>query len=57
MFGDDDVVCVLQIDGNDDCSATLRTSCLTVTVTAGTTYAIQLDGFNGSVGDLVFTIV
>ena len=38
-----------QIATDDDCHGVL-TSCVTVSVTAGASYAIQVDGYNGNWG-------
>ena len=46
-----DVTVTGQVASDDDCSGVL-TSCVTVSVTAGVSYAIQVDGYNGAWGEL-----
>ena len=43
------MVLLVQLASDDDCSGVL-TSCVTVSVTAGASYAIQVDGYNGNWG-------
>ena len=48
--------CLVQVSSNDDCSSTVLTSCVTVTLTAGTTYAFQVDGFNSAFGTVSIVV-
>ena len=48
--------CVVQVSSNDDCSSAVLTSCVTVTLTAGTTYAFQVDGFNSAFGTVSIVV-
>ena len=45
-----------RIAANDDCAGVV-TSCLTTTVTAGVTYAVQIDGYAGAAGDVGLTLM
>jgi hypothetical protein len=46
---------LVQLAANDDCGAS-TTSCIAVSVTHGTTYAIQVDGFQWSSGAITLSM-
>jgi hypothetical protein len=48
----------LQVDFNDDCvpESKVATSCLTVPVAAGASYAIQVDGYLAATGSVVIMV-
>ena len=45
-----------QITSDDDCSGAV-TSCVTVSVTVGQSYAIQVDGYNGAWGAVSLSVM
>ena len=49
------VVLLVQLASDDDCNGVL-TSCVTVSVTAGASYAIQVDGYNGAWGPVTLRV-
>ncbi len=49
-------LCLQQVAFNDDCSLNSFTSCITVTVAVGTSYAVQVYGFKGAVGTLALRL-
>ena len=44
-----------QIASNDDCTP-LSTSCISVSLIAGTTYAVQVDGYGGAAGSVTLAL-
>jgi hypothetical protein len=40
---------------NDDCTASVTTSCVTVAVTKGQTLALRVSGANGAVGNIILS--
>ena len=46
----------LQVASNDDCDAYQHISCVDLVLTAGVTYMIQVDGFEGDFGNVVLGV-